>query len=131
GSTKIVSEEFISRARRCIWSVESASASGNTASWLPVSGVSVNTSTIWYGLIRRSSSQAAIRDDRGVDADRRISLVTSAGGVRDLADAALLAEEAGFEAVWATEFYDRSATIALAAMAQATERTELGSAIAY
>jgi DNA-directed RNA polymerase subunit beta' len=33
--------------------------------------------------------------------------------------------------VWATEFYDRSATIGLAAMAQATERIELGTAIAY
>src|SRR5207302_2744377 len=40
-------------------------------------------------------------------------------------------EAAGFESVWATEFYDRSATIALAAMAEATERIELGSAIAY
>lgn len=45
--------------------------------------------------------------------------------------AARLAEEAGFESVWATEFYDRSATVALAAMAQATKEIELGSAIAY
>jgi probable F420-dependent oxidoreductase len=42
-----------------------------------------------------------------------------------------MAEEAGFESVWATEFYDRSATVALAAMAQATSGIELGSAIAY
>ncbi|HKP90565.1 MAG TPA: LLM class flavin-dependent oxidoreductase [Thermoleophilaceae bacterium] len=61
----------------------------------------------------------------------RVSLVTSSGGVRDLADAARMAEEAGFESVWATEFYDRSATVALAAMANATERIGLGSAIAY
>ena len=60
-----------------------------------------------------------------------VSLVTSTGGPRDLAEAARRAEQAGFESVWATEFYDRSATIALAAMAQATERIELGSAIAY
>src|ERR671936_2038768 len=59
------------------------------------------------------------------------SLVTSGGGVHDLAAAARLAEEAGFDSVWATEFYDRSATVALAAMAQATERIRLGSAIAY
>jgi probable F420-dependent oxidoreductase len=59
------------------------------------------------------------------------SLVTSSGGPAELAEAARLAEEAGFESVWATEFYDRSATVALAAMAQATERIELGSAIAY
>src|ERR671937_2395416 len=66
-----------------------------------------------------------------MDGDGRVSLVTSGGGVRDLAEAARLAEEAGFESVWATEFYDRSATVALAAMAQATERIRLGSAIAY
>jgi alkanesulfonate monooxygenase SsuD/methylene tetrahydromethanopterin reductase-like flavin-dependent oxidoreductase (luciferase family) len=59
------------------------------------------------------------------------SLVTSSGGPRELAEAARLAEEAGFESVWATEFYDRSATVALAAMAQATRHIELGSAIAY
>jgi probable F420-dependent oxidoreductase len=60
-----------------------------------------------------------------------VSLVTSAGGPAELAEAARLAEEAGLESVWATEFYDRSATVPLAAMAQATSRIELGSAIAY
>src|ERR671932_2414155 len=60
-----------------------------------------------------------------------VSLVTSTGGPRELADAARRAEEAGFESVWATEFYDRSATVPLAAMAQATERIGIGSAIAY
>src|SRR4051795_5009421 len=59
------------------------------------------------------------------------SLVTSSGGPAELADAARRAEQAGFESVWATEFYDRSATVALAAMAQATNEIELGSAIAY
>src|SRR4051795_13778187 len=59
------------------------------------------------------------------------SLVTSSGGPAELADAARRAGEAGFESVWATEFYDRSATIALAAMAQATSEIALGSAIAY
>jgi probable F420-dependent oxidoreductase len=62
---------------------------------------------------------------------QRPSLVTSSGGPAELAEAARRAEEAGFESVWATEFYDRSATVALAAMAQATEQIELGSAIAY
>jgi probable F420-dependent oxidoreductase len=62
---------------------------------------------------------------------QRPSLVTSSGGPAELAEAARLAEEAGFESVWATEFYDRSATVALAAMAQATTNIELGSAIAY
>lgn len=60
-----------------------------------------------------------------------ISLVTSTGGPAELAEAARLAERAGFASVWATEFYDRSATVALAAMAQATSTIELGSAIAY
>src|SRR2546421_12742502 len=60
-----------------------------------------------------------------------ISLVTSSGGPPELADAARRAQEAGFASVWATEFYDRSATVALAAMAQATSTIELGSAIAY
>ncbi len=60
-----------------------------------------------------------------------ISLVTSSGGPAELARAARLAEDAGFASVWATEFYDRSATVALAAMAQATSTIELGSAIAY
>jgi probable F420-dependent oxidoreductase len=59
------------------------------------------------------------------------SLVNSSGGPAELAEAAQLAESAGFESVWATEFYDRSATVALAAMAQATAEIELGSAIAY
>jgi probable F420-dependent oxidoreductase len=59
------------------------------------------------------------------------SLVVTAGGLADQIEAARLAERAGLESVWATEFYDRSATISLAAMADATERIELGSAIAY
>ena len=62
---------------------------------------------------------------------RGISLVTSSGGPGELARAARLAQDAGFASVWATEFYDRSATVALAAMAQATSTIELGSGIAY
>jgi alkanesulfonate monooxygenase SsuD/methylene tetrahydromethanopterin reductase-like flavin-dependent oxidoreductase (luciferase family) len=60
-----------------------------------------------------------------------ISLVTSTGGPAELAKTARQCEAAGFASVWATEFYDRSATVALAMMAQATSRIELGSAIAY
>src|SRR5256885_4843241 len=62
---------------------------------------------------------------------QRPSLVTSTGGPAELAEAARMAEAAGFASVWATEFYDRSATVGLAAMAQATSTIELGSAIAY
>jgi probable F420-dependent oxidoreductase len=60
-----------------------------------------------------------------------ISLVTSTGGPAEIAETARLCERAGFASVWATEFYDRSATVAMAAMAQATSRIEIGSAIAY
>jgi probable F420-dependent oxidoreductase len=49
----------------------------------------------------------------------------------DIAESARLAEEAGFASAWATEFYDRSATVSLAAMAAATETMTLGSAIAW
>jgi probable F420-dependent oxidoreductase len=59
------------------------------------------------------------------------SLVLTAGSLSDLAERAGQAERAGFESVWSTEFYDRSATIGAAAMAQATSTIELGTAIAY
>lgn len=45
--------------------------------------------------------------------------------------AARRAEERGFESVWTTEFYDRSATVSLAAMALGTSRVTLASGIAY
>jgi probable F420-dependent oxidoreductase len=61
----------------------------------------------------------------------RPSIVLSLSRVEENAEAARLAEAGGFESVWATEFYDRSATVALAAMAHATSEVELGSAIAY
>jgi probable F420-dependent oxidoreductase len=41
------------------------------------------------------------------------------------------AEAAGFDSVWVSELYNRSATIPMAALAQATERVEVGSNIAY
>src|SRR3954462_9672911 len=58
-------------------------------------------------------------------------LVTGGGGLGDIVETARLCEAAGFAGVWGTEFYDRSATVSLAAMAQATERITIGSAIAY
>jgi probable F420-dependent oxidoreductase len=61
----------------------------------------------------------------------RPSLVLSAGSLGDLAEAARLAEASGFVSVWATEFYDRSATVGVAAMAGATRDIQLGTAIAY
>jgi probable F420-dependent oxidoreductase len=60
-----------------------------------------------------------------------LGVVLSLSGIADTVAAARLAEAAGFESVWTTEFPDRSATISLAAVAQATERVTVGSAIAY
>lgn len=48
-----------------------------------------------------------------------------------IASVARQAEQRGFESVWTTEFYDRSATITLAAMAAATSTVTLGTGIAY
>jgi probable F420-dependent oxidoreductase len=53
------------------------------------------------------------------------------GTLGTVVDAARRAEERGFESVWTTEFYDRSATVSLAAMALATSRITLASGIAY
>src|SRR5919106_802125 len=60
-----------------------------------------------------------------------LGVVLSLPGVAATVEAARLAEDAGFESVWTTEFPDRSATISLAAVAQATERVTVGTAIAY
>jgi probable F420-dependent oxidoreductase len=59
------------------------------------------------------------------------SLVVGRSSLEDLVASARLAEQAGFESIWATEFYDHSATVGIAAMAAATERIGVGSAIAY
>lgn len=59
------------------------------------------------------------------------SLVVARTSLDDLVAAARLAEEGGFESIWATEFYDHSATVGMAAMANATSSIGLGSAIAY
>lgn len=61
----------------------------------------------------------------------KLGVIASSGGVLVQADTAQLCEEAGLESVWGTEFYDRSAPVGIAAMANATERVTLGSAIAY
>ena len=60
-----------------------------------------------------------------------LGIVLSLPGLDDTVAAAKLAEDAGFESVWTTEFPDHSATVSLAAVALATERVTLGTAIAY
>lgn len=53
------------------------------------------------------------------------------GDVATCAHVAAMAERSGFASAWTAEFYDRSATVSLAAMAAATSRIKLGSAIMY
>jgi probable F420-dependent oxidoreductase len=61
----------------------------------------------------------------------RLGVAVHGGTLAGAAAAARRAEESGFESVWTTEFYDRSAVVSLAAMAQATSTITLGSGIAY
>lgn len=60
-----------------------------------------------------------------------LGLTLMGGDVAGCARAAARAEAAGFRSAWTAEFYDRSATVSLAAMAAATSRIRLGSAIMY
>jgi probable F420-dependent oxidoreductase len=54
-----------------------------------------------------------------------------AGRMADTIDIAAAADLAGLSATWTSEFNDRSAVVALAAMAQHTKTCRVGSAIAY
>lgn len=54
-----------------------------------------------------------------------------AGRMADTVEIAAAADSAGYDAAWTGEFNDRSAIVALAAMAQNTCRCRIGSAIAY
>lgn len=60
-----------------------------------------------------------------------LGLAILGGGLSDVEHAARRAEAAGFDSVWTTDFYERSAIVSLAVMAQATSRITIGSAIAY
>ncbi|TWE23577.1 putative F420-dependent oxidoreductase [Prauserella muralis] len=60
-----------------------------------------------------------------------LSLVCTGRDVHEVAAMAADAERAGFESAWAAEFYDRSAVVAVAAMAAVTESITLGTGIAY
>jgi probable F420-dependent oxidoreductase len=61
----------------------------------------------------------------------RRSLVLISDGIAELAEHARLAEAAGFEAVWLTDFYNRDAFVRMAVVGQATSRIGIGSGIAY
>jgi probable F420-dependent oxidoreductase len=62
---------------------------------------------------------------------RGIGVTIMGGDVTTCAQVAALAERRGLRSAWTAEFYDRSATVSLAAMAAATSRITLGSAIMY
>jgi probable F420-dependent oxidoreductase len=54
-----------------------------------------------------------------------------AGGLRQVQEITRRAEDAGFDAAWSGEFLHRSAVVSVAAMAAATSRIGVGTAIAY
>lgn len=62
---------------------------------------------------------------------RGLGVTVMGGDVATCAYVAALAERMGLCSAWTAEFYDRSATVSLAAMAAATSRITLGSAIMY
>ena len=53
------------------------------------------------------------------------------GGVKDTQEITRRAEAAGFDAAWSGEFLHRSAIVSAAAMAAATTRIGIGTAVAY
>ena len=61
----------------------------------------------------------------------RLGLCAFAPQIETMAAAAQAADRAGFDSVWTSELYNRSATVTLAAVAQRTERCTIGSGIIY
>ncbi len=61
----------------------------------------------------------------------RRSIVLISDAIAELADQAKLAEQAGFEAAWVTDFYNRDAFVRMTACALATSRIGIASGIAY
>jgi len=61
----------------------------------------------------------------------RRSVVLILDRIDDLVGEARLAEEAGFEAVWLTDFYNRDAFVRMAMVGHATRRIRIASGIAY
>jgi probable F420-dependent oxidoreductase len=61
----------------------------------------------------------------------RSSVVLISDAIAELAEQAKLAEDAGFDAVWLTDFYNRDAFVRMAACGAATSRIGIASGIAY
>lgn len=51
--------------------------------------------------------------------------------LQSLAQTAQAADAAGFDAAWASEFYHRSGSISMAALANRTQNCRIGSSILY
>lgn len=67
--------------------------------------------------------------DSGPVTTRGITVL--AGGLKETVEITKAADEAGFDGAWSGEFLNRSAVVSVAAMAAATERIGVGTAIAY
>lgn len=61
----------------------------------------------------------------------RRSLVLIVDPIDELIEQARLAQAAGFEAVWVTDFFNRDAFVRMAVLGQATSRIKIASGIAY
>lgn len=61
----------------------------------------------------------------------KYGLILQAPTIQGQIESAKRAEAAGFESVWTTEFFNAHGLVRLAAVATATERVKLGTAIAY
>jgi probable F420-dependent oxidoreductase len=61
----------------------------------------------------------------------KLGITAFAPEIEAMANAARAADEAGFHTVWTSELYNRSATVTVAAMAQATARCRVGTGIIY
>lgn len=61
----------------------------------------------------------------------KYGLILTAPTIRDQMAIAAKADDAGFESVWTTEFYNQHGLVRLAAVATATRNVKLGTAIAY
>lgn len=66
-----------------------------------------------------------------MNAVARRGLCVFGADLASLTAAGTAADAAGFDAVWTSELYNRSATVTLAAIAPRTERARLGSGIVY
>ena len=61
----------------------------------------------------------------------KYGLILTAPTIQGQMDVACRADEAGFESVWTTEFFNQHGLVRLAAVATATTKVKLGTAIAY